>query len=423
MSGNPSPDLDLARDLLLRLHDATADPAGGVTREAYGAGEALAHAMAREAATAAGLQTRTDPAGNLYMTLPGRDRGAKRVVIGSHLDSVPRGGDYDGPAGVFGGLAIAAGLARAGFVPARDIEVMVIRAEEGGAWFPCGLPGSRAALGTLRPQDLLCRRMDGLCTLEEAMRDAGFDPDWVRAGGRELGPHNTAAYVELHIEQGPRLEDEGLPVGIVTSLPGKRRYRQGHIKGEYNHSGATPRGWRRDAAAALAELAARMDDYWEELETGRGLELVSTFCVMGTTAQAGFGVVPGESMFQLDIRSGSSEALELMAGELRRLAGAVEARRGVRIDLGPEEATPPIPMTESVITGLEAAARILAVPHRRMPSGGGHDAASFADAGIPTGMLFVRNQKGSHNPDEAMRMEDFAQASAVLMRWTLATSG
>jgi N-carbamoyl-L-amino-acid hydrolase len=419
---HPAPALDLAASLLRDIHDATRDPRGGVTREAYGPGEQRAHHMVRAAAEAEGLLSRTDPAGNLYLTLPGSDRAAKRIVIGSHLDSVVQGGDYDGTAGVMAGLAVAVGLRRAGLVPRCDVEVMAIRAEEGGAWFPTPFPGSRAALGLLTEEALATRRMDGRVTLEEAMQGAGFDPAWCRAGGRELGPHNVAAYVELHIEQALVLEEAGLPVGIVTNLPGNRRHRFARVLGEYNHSGSTPRRHRRDAVLAAAELAHRLEQAWIALEA-EGHALVCTFCVFETGPRAGFGKVPGEVLFKLDVRSGEQSSLDRLFAALHALVEEIAARRGVTFDLGPEQGRPPVPMHPDLVVALDRAASIAGVPHRRLPSGGGHDAQSFAGAGIPAGMLFVRSQNGSHNPDEAMRLEDFDAACRVLMAWTLAAAG
>ncbi|MGX9961835.1 hydantoinase/carbamoylase family amidase [Roseomonas sp. F4] len=412
---NLLPDTYFAQTLFRQIHEATAHPAGGVTREAYGPGEAMAHGLLRDAGLAIGLATRTDPAGNLYLRLAGRDPAAKRLLIGSHLDSVPQGGDYDGVAGVLAGLAVVAGMQRAGFVPPRDIEVMAIRAEEAGAWFPFGCPGSRAAVGQFPAEALDVRRMDAPITLGQAMREAGFDPDWCAAGGVEISAENTAAFIELHIEQGPVLEAEGLPLAIVTGIPGSRRHRFARVIGEWNHSGATPRRYRHDAAAALAELAYRLEQEWVALEAA-GRELVCTFCVMATTAQAGFTKIAGEAEFKLDVRSVDQQALDLLFAALHRLVAEIAARRGVRFELGPESSGAPTPLDPGLMAALEHAARDLGIAHRRMPSGGGHDASAFAKAGIPSAMLFIRNQHGSHNPDEAMRMEDFDAACQVLMR-------
>jgi len=415
MPTDPTPDLDLAAHLFEALHEKTFDGIG-VTRDAYGPGEQAAHDLIRATAEGLRLEIDTDPAGNLYMTLPGSDRQAKRIVLGSHLDSVPQGGDYDGAAGVLAGLAAVAGMQNAGFTPRRDTTVIAIRAEEAGAWFPISYPGSNAALGRLPPSALGVRRLDTGRTLEEHMRALGLDPAAVRTAKPRLSPDNTAVYLELHIEQGPVLDAEQIPIGIVTGIPGSRRLRAARVLGEYNHSGATPRRYRRDAAIALAELAHRLDDHWATLET-EGHSLVCTFCVLATTAEASFTKIPGEARFQLDIRGVNPAGVDAMFAELHRLTRLIESRRGVRFDLGDETGSTASPMDATVQAGLARAAEALTIPYRCMPSGGGHDAAAFAQADIPAGMLFVRSQHGSHNPNEAMRMEDFAAGCAVLTRW------
>ena len=421
MLPNLAPDLDLAARLFDALRARTHDDVG-ITREAYGPGERAAHTLVREAGEALGLEARTDHMGNLYLTLPGTDRSAPAVVLGSHLDSVPRGGNYDGAAGVVAGLAAVAGFRRAGLVPARDVTVMAIRAEEAGAWFPTSYPGSRGALGRLRPEELDIQRLDSGRSLAEHMAEEGFDPEAARAGRAVLGPGNVCAFLELHIEQGPVLESEEIPVGIVTGIPGSRRLRQGRVLGRYDHSGGTPRRHRRDAAIALAEFAHRLDEAWAILDA-QGREMVATFCVLATAPEAGFTKIAGEARFQLDVRSVEMANVELLFAEIQRLAAEVSARRGVTFDLGPESGSQPAPMDAAIRAGLARAAERLGVPHREMPSGGGHDAAAFAAAGIPAGMIFVRNQNGSHNPNEDMRMEDFAKACAVLTAWAAEVSG
>jgi N-carbamoyl-L-amino-acid hydrolase len=415
MLPNLTPDVELAERLFDELRAATHDGVG-ITREAYGPGERKAHAIARAAAEAIGLEVKADPVGNLLMTLPGADRAAKRVVLGSHLDSVPGGGNFDGAAGVLAGLAAVSGMKRAGFVPGRDVTVLAIRAEEAGAWFPTSYPGSRGALGLLKPAELATKRMDSGRTLADHMREEGFDPGFVEAGGKTFTPADTAAFLELHIEQGPVLDTEGVPVGIVTGIPGSRRLRAARVVGEYNHSGATPRKYRRDAAIALAELAHRVDERWVTLEA-QGHVLVCTFCVLATTAEAGFTKIAGEAAFQLDVRSVNPHSVDALMETLYDIIPEIEARRGVRFELGAETSSRAAPMDAGIQSGLARAARDLGIAHKAMASGGGHDAAAFIQAGIPAGMLFVRNQNGSHNPHEAMRMDDFAAACAVVTRW------
>lgn len=415
MRANLTPDVALAARLFDALRAATFDGVG-VTRDAYGAGEQTAHDIVRAEAEALGLEVTTDAAGNMLMTLPGTDRAAKRIVLGSHLDSVPQGGNFDGAAGVLAGLATVAGMKQAGFVPSRDITVLAIRAEEAGAWFPTSYPGSHASLGRLPPAVLDVKRMDTGRSLRDHMRERGFDPDAVAAGTCLLPPASIAAYLELHIEQGPVLDAEEIPVAIVTGIPGSRRFRAARVVGEYNHSGATPRRYRADAAIALAELAHLLDEHWGVLEA-QGHTLVCTFCVLATTEDAGFTKIPGEARFQLDLRSVAPSSVDAMVAELHRLIARIEARRGVRFELGVETGSSPSPMDADLRAGLARAAQAGGIACRAMASGGGHDAAAFAQAGVPAAMLFVRNQNGSHNPHEAMRMEDFAAGCAVITRW------
>jgi N-carbamoyl-L-amino-acid hydrolase len=415
MLPNLTPDTALAERLFAELRAETHDGVG-ITREAYGPGERKAHAILRREAEALGLEVSADPLGNLHMTLPGTDRAAKRVLMGSHLDSVPQGGNFDGAAGVLAGLAAVAGMRRAGFAPGRDVSVVALRAEEAGAWFPTSYPGSRGALGTLKPEELAVRNQATGRTLAEHMREEGFDPGFVEARRHVLGPDNVAAFLELHIEQGPVLDAEEIPVAIVTGIPGSRRLRQGRVLGEYNHSGGTPRKYRRDAAIALAELAVALDEAWARLEA-QGHKLVCTFCTLATTAEAGFTKIAGEATFQLDVRSVNPHSVDAVFEVLYDRVPEIEARRGVRFDLGPETGSRASPMDAGVQAGLGRAAESLGVKHIAMASGGGHDAAAFAQAGVPAGMIFVRNQHGSHNPKEDMRMDDFASACAVVTRW------
>ena len=420
MLPNLTPDVALAAQLFDDLRLATHDGVG-ITREAYGKGERIAHEIVRAAAEASGLECRADPIGNLLMTLPGADRAGKRVVLGSHLDSVVEGGNFDGAAGVLAGLAAVAGMKRAGFVPGRDVTVVALRAEEAGSWFPVSYPGSRGALGLLKPEELAIKRQDSGRSLAEHMREEGFLPEFVEQGGKTFSSDDTAAFLELHIEQGPVLDTEGVPIGIVTGIPGSRRLRAAGVTGEYNHSGATPRKYRRDAAIALAELAHRVDDRWVALEA-TGHTLVCTFCVLATTAEAGFTKIAGEARFQLDVRSVNGHSVDALMETLYEIIPEIEARRGVRFELGVETGSRAAPMDATIQAGLARAADQLGVKHLSMASGAGHDAAAFAMAGIPSAMLFVRNQHGSHNPKEDMRMDDFASACAVVQRWAAETA-
>lgn len=418
---NLLPDRAIAPRLFAALHEMSFDGLG-ITREAYGPKETAAHALLRAEAERLGLAVSTDHAGNMYLTLRGTEPALPQLILGSHLDSVKSGGNYDGAAGVLAGLSVVAGLAQAGFQPRRDVTVMLIRSEEAGSWFPVSYVGSRAALGRLPAEALDTPRMDDGRTLADHMAEEGFDPEAVRAGKPALAPETVAAFVELHIEQGPQLDEAEIPLGIVTGIPGSRRYRAARVFGEYNHSGATPRRLRKDAAIALAELAYRLDAEWAKLEA-EGHVLVCTFCVLATAAEAGFTLIPGEAHFQLDMRSENRASVDLLHDALIRLVGEIERSRGVRFDLGPETGSQASAMDPVIQQELGQAAEAAGVPFRRMLSGGGHDTAAFAQAGIPACLLFVRNQHGSHNPRESMRIEDFDRACDVLSRWVLARAG
>jgi N-carbamoyl-L-amino-acid hydrolase len=195
------PDLKLAAALFDALSAATRS-GRGIVRDSYGAGEQAAHSIARSAAESIGLEIAVDAIGNLMMTLPGRDRAAPHIVMGSHLDSVPQGGNFDGAAGVVAGLSILSALRQAGVVPPFDITVMAIRAEE-SAWFDIAYLGSAGAFGLLDPACLSIPRSDNGQSLEATLLQQGFDPQAIRERRRLLEPSQIRAYLELHIEQGP----------------------------------------------------------------------------------------------------------------------------------------------------------------------------------------------------------------------------
>ncbi len=407
-----SPIQSLARRMFNALAAGTADPPG-VTRVAYGAGEQFAHDLARAEAEALGCETATDAAGNLYMTLPGRDRSLPCLLTGSHLDSVPHGGNFDGAAGVVAGLAAVADLRARGVTPARDLTVVAFRAEE-AAHFPLSYPGSYAMLGRLDPGALAARRADSGRSLAEHMREAGFDPDAVRRGVPGLSPDRIAAFVEVHIEQGPVLVGEGVPVGLVTAISGGFRHTRARALGAWAHSGATPRRYRQDAVLALADLAARLDGSWDRIEAGGQSATITLGVVATDPAMHGGSRVAGEVTFTLDLRSEFAEVLDGLRADLARHVAGIRNARGVTIDLGPEFTWPAVRMDGALVARLERAAQSAGVPAMRLPSGAGHDAAAIAEAGVPAAMLFIRNAHGSHNPDEAMEIEDLERAVAVL---------
>jgi N-carbamoyl-L-amino-acid hydrolase len=365
-------------------------------------------------ATARGFEVAHDAAGNLFLTQPGEDRSGT-IYIGSHVDTVPHGGNYDGAAGVIAGLAAQAIFHSAGVKPPFDITVLALRAEE-SCWFPHSYIGSKTALGIFDGKllDTLTRSDNGRA-LADHMREGGFDPEAVRRGASRIERKRAVAYIEPHIEQAPVLEIEQLPVGIVTGIRGSFRYRTAKCIGAYAHSGAMPREYRKDAAAATGELILRMDELWADLLTA-GRDLTVTFGeVMTNPEQHGFSKVAGEVHICLDVRSQDKQMLEAVRVRLLAIADDIAARRGVRFEWGELTGSTPAVMSKPLQDMMAAAAKQAGVPYKIMASGAGHDAATFALEGIPTAMIFIRNQNGSHNPDEAMDMADFDQALSVLV--------
>lgn len=406
------PDMALALRLFDQLHTLSFDGVG-IVRDTYGEGEERAHKLVAETAQELGLEVRRDAALNLYVTLPGRNRDLPVVMTGSHLDSVPRGGNFDGAAGVVAGLAILAGWVQKDVQPERDVTVMGVRAEE-SAWFPVSYVGSKAAFGLLDDTALATCRLDSGRTLADHIRDRGGDPDAVAIGKAELKPEDIDCFVELHIEQGPVLIEAGHSLGIVTGICGSHRYRHARVLGQYAHSGATPRAYRRDAVVGLAMFIEQAQQAWEALES-QGHELTLTFGQVNTDAkQADFSTVAGRVDFSIDMRSRNPATLEKMDGCIHRAVADVEARCGVRFDLGPVTGSQPAVVNDELKGELWVVAQRLGLTPYCLPSGAGHDTATFANQGIPAAMIFVRNANGSHNPDEAMDIGDFIDATRTL---------
>jgi N-carbamoyl-L-amino-acid hydrolase len=407
-----APDLDLARTMFDELERHTR-VGRGITRDTYGAGENFAHRLAEQIARSLDLEIATDAALNLYMTLPGRDRGLPRFITGSHMDSVPQGGNYDGAAGVVAGLAAVAGLKAQGIVPRRDVTVMAIRGEE-AAWFNSSYIGSHAAFGKLAAEAFGVPRSDTRRPLADHMSEAGCDVAALRHGKAHLSPDAIAAFVEVHIEQGPVLEQAGLPVGIVTGIRGCLRHRDARCFGEYAHSGAAPRLLRRDAVAATAELVHRLGEACIHMESA-GADLVFTVGELNTDpAVAAPSKVAGETRFVLDFRGLEEAVMRDASVVAARLADEIGVRRNVRFALGDARYSYPATMDLPLRRHLGRLAGDLDIPAMELPSGAGHDAAVFATFGVPTGMIFIRNSNGSHNPNEAMELADFAVAAGLL---------
>ena len=428
--------------------DGLDDP--GVTRDPYGEGEQRGYRSVAEAAQRIGLTIGHDDAANLYMTWPGagpsvpdgtgyglgdepRDDpangnrhgpadgpangdAARTIMIGSHIDSVPHGGNYDGAAGVLAGLTAIAALKALGVAPVPAITVMGIRAEE-SVWFEVSYIGSRGALGTLPDGALQVRRRDTSRTLADHIDACGGRSDALGPDKKaHIDPRRLAAFLELHIEQAPSLVEAELPVGICTGIPGNFRYPNAIIHGQHDHVGL-PRRFRRDAAIAGAEFAMALDALWEQHDAA-GIPMACTLGRFGTDPSAhGLTIVPGLFQFSLDVRAYDEEVLRTLEHRIAAIVTEIEQRRGVRFELGERKQAAVGVMSPAIRSKLWDSTRALGIGAIDLGSPASHDAAAFAAAGVPTGMIFVRNRNGSHNPHEAMEIDDFLAGAAVLTHW------
>ena len=403
------------RSLAAKLFDdvaARSRDGEGITRESYGATETTALDLLDRFAQSEGLTTARDPAQNLVVDLPDKPSGAA-IYVGSHLDSVPQGGNFDGLAGVVAGLLCLVDFRREGAPPPRPVRVLGLRGEE-SAWFGKAYMGSSALLGKLTGEDLDLRHRSDACTLAEAMARTGVEVERVRRGERFFDVDGAAAYLELHIEQGPVLVAGKWPTAIVTGIRGNIRHKHVVCRGEAGHSGAVPRGLRRDAVLATAELMHRLDEHWAGwLE--RGLDLVLTFGIVSTDPRAhAMSRIPGELTFSFEVRSQSRETLEEFYELFHTECKSVANERKVGFEFDRRLETPPARLDERWVARLLELSGRLGLPAERVPSGAGHDAAMFAAAGVPSGMIFIRNEHGSHNPHEAMDLDDFVLGVELL---------
>jgi hydantoinase/carbamoylase family amidase len=349
-----------------------------------------------------GLEVEIDAAGNLI----GRwEAGSgKPIAVGSHLDTVPSGGRYDGALGVLSGLQAIRLLKERGVEPRRPVWLISFMDEE-GARFGAALFGSRAFVGTDLRELAERRDADGV-GLPEAMSEFGFDFERISSAGRvdELG-----GYIELHIEQGPVLETENIEIGIVTGIVGLIGFRV-RLTGEANHAGTTPMSLRRDAlcGAATAILALR--------DAGRARDDITTNVGIISAEPGGFNVVPGASEFTIDVRSATEDGYATLEPLVRDTLGRIAEEQGLELEISEAYRLDPLPLAPELVDVLEQAAAAEGATSRRMPSGAGHDAMEVGRH-VPAGMLFVPSRKGiSHSPEEFTEPEHCELGARVLAR-------
>jgi len=382
--------------------------ADGVSRVAYSDADIAGRRYVMDLMREIGLTPRIDPAGNIFASRPGEDAGLRPILFGSHVDSVPQGGNFDGDLGSLSAIEAIRALRVANLITRHPLELVVWAHEEGGT-FPNGLNGSRAVAGQLVAGELDqiykgLRKRDGI-------RHIGGDPDRIEGARRQRGSFH--AYVELHIEQGGTLDKQGIPIGIVEGIVSISRF-QATVTGFANHAGTTVMADRQDALLAASELVVAVHEEVTRLP-GRQVGTVGRLDVTPNAAN----VVPGQAILIIELRDLSEARLTAIGDAIRGRAKAIAAATRTTIDIvatghyGPALATP------SVQEAIERAAGGLGLAHVRLPSGAGHDAQMAATLG-PMGMIFVPSVGGvSHSPKELTTWEHCARGADVLLQTVL----
>jgi allantoate deiminase len=353
-----------------------------------------------------GVPFRTDGAGNLVARMEGRDPTASAVMTGSHLDTQPWGGRYDGIVGAVGSLEVLEALTAARFVPERTIELVVWAGEEGSGRFDVGLIGSRAMIGLLGEEHLAAPCHFTGRPLAELMSEWGVDLD--RLGDAERAPGTISAVVELHVEQGPYLAAGAHPIGVVTDIAGNWRLPL-RITGQQSHSGATPMSRRRDALCAAAEVILAA----EAAAGDANPPVVATSGYFSHQPKV-IAIVPGEAEMTMDVRSPDPGALDRARETIVAHARDICERRNVGLEVGSLWGVRPTATDEGITTEIEDASRRLGIEPVRMASWAGHDSMMLGKR-FPAGMIFVPSIDGiSHAPDEYSRPDDIATGVRVL---------
>ena len=405
-------ELALANAWFSAVKDMSPDDEG-VTRPAFSAKETQVLEFLAEQARSIGLVVTFDAGENAIFSLPEDADAKKYVLVGSHVDSVPMGGNFDGLAGVLAGLLCLFRAKSNNIHFSRPVKVIAMRGEE-SAWFgPCYI-ASKALFGILTDAELTSPHKNDGRSLADHMADVGINMDPVFAGTPLMNKDTLLEYIELHIEQGPLLIGKDMPAAVVSAIRGNFRHKKVRCIGEAGHSGAVPRAFRKDPVLAMADLLCRLDESWLTI-LQKGDDLVLTSGVVSTDpTRHAMSRIPDEIGFSLDVRSQSQTVLDAMTDLINEEMADISHERRVEFDLDPVHVTPPALMNADVVGNLEAAMARIGLEPTTMASGGGHDAAVFANAGVPTAMIFVRNQNGSHNPNEAMEIEDFLAGTSII---------
>ena len=379
------------------------DEHGGVSRPSFSPADFEARAWLKKKIEEAGLCYRQDGAGNQFGRVEGQ---GKTVMAGSHIDTVPNGGMFDGAAGVVTALEAVRRILEEKIPLARPLEVASFTDEEGN--LVGDFLGSRAFMGLLDEGEIRNGRTSFGMPFRDVLKRTEFTAEGILAAHKQRP--ELEAYLELHIEQGPVLEDESMPLGIVERIAGKH-YRRCAFVGEPGHAGTTPLELRRDAFLGLADFALKATQHVATKHYGSMLTIGKAVLHPGS-----FSVIPGRADFTLEFRSASPEALAAIEKEVFALAEGIASTRGLTFVSRLVDKTTPVTIPPRMLKLLEDECRALGYPSMRLASGAGHDAQILAGA-CDTGMIFIPSPDGiSHAPGERADWGDLEKGANLLLR-------
>ena len=383
---------------------------GGVRRLTLSPEDKEVRDWFRRACEAAGLEVRIDTLGAMFALRKGRDMSKPPVGLGSHLDTQPTGGKFDGVLGTLAALEVVRTLNDAGIETDAPICIVNWTNEEGSRFAPA-MMASAAYVGDFTPEDILSRKDAEGVTVAEALDAIGY------RGTSPVGAQKLGCFVELHIEQGPILEAEHKTIGVVDSGQGVLWY-DGKITGFESHAGSTPMPLRRDALATLSEIVLAV----ETIARKHGPNAVATVGE-AVIANPSRNVIPGEVAFTVDCRSADGAIMDTLDRELRGAIAEIAARRKVEVALELIWRKPPTHFNPKLVDAVEHAADMLGYSHRRITSGAGHDSCNL-NTKLPAAMVFVPCKDGvSHNELEDATQADCAAGANVLMHTVLTLAG
>ncbi|MFK3936079.1 Zn-dependent hydrolase [Alkalihalobacillus sp. NPDC078783] len=384
---------------LLSLAEIGATNDGGVTRYSYTDLEAQANERVRSFMEEAGLETGYDAVGNLYGVKKGR--ASETILIGSHVDSVPNGGNFDGPLGVLAGIEVLESLNEQGIELSHTVRVMAFKDEEGSR-FGLGMIGSRAVAGIITMDELEMKDADGV-SIKEAMKQQGYQPESITDAALD----NVRAYIELHIEQGKILEQAGVAAGVVSGIAGPCWLRL-KCTGEAGHAGSTPMNQRRDALVGASLIVAEIEQIARSTP-----DLVATVGQI-QVKPGGTNVIPGYSEWTLDLRHVHEDVRDHAEMKIRKAADQIASERGLTLEIEELQRISPAPCAEVIQETIKESLVEEGIEPVTLPSGAGHDGMQFTGK-WPMGMIFARSKAGiSHNPKEWTSKEDVQTSTSVL---------